>query len=379
VSRSEIPQTSPLASYLAHKADIDKALAAVLESGQYVLGHTVARFEREFAAYVGADHAAGVASGTDALHLGLRALGVGEGDLVVTVANTAVATASAIRQTGAGVVFADVDEATLLLDPRSLDRLLARDTERRIRAIVPVHLYGRCAPMEEIMDLARRYDLVVIEDCAQAHGARRNGRMAGTWGDAAAFSFYPTKNLGALGDGGALTTNSESLATTVRRLRQYGWDADHISLDAAFNSRLDALQAAILSAKLPFLENENDRRRKIAAHYDERLAAVSPRLRLLPFDSGHVYHQYVVRTSHRDSLQAAMSAAGIHTIVHYPVPIHLQPGFARGVVLPADGVPVTEKAASEVLSLPMYPQLEDQQFERVCQAVAAWADGTLDD
>ena len=373
VTHPSIPQTSPLASYLAHKARIDEAMAAVLESGSYILGENVERFESEFASYVGTRHAIGVASGTDALFLALRAVGIGEGDLVVTVANTAVATASAIRQTGADVAFVDVDDSNLLMDPERLESLVIALDKRRPRAVVPVHLFGRCAPMSDIMHVAHRYELRVIEDCAQAHGAMRDGRKAGTWGDAAAFSFYPTKNLGALGDGGAVATSSERLEAALRELRQYGWNSSQVSGQPGVNSRLDALQAAVLSAKLPFLDADNARRREIAGRYEERIPAGS-RVRLPPPDPGHAYHQFVIRTPDRNGLQRRLSHEGISTLVHYPVPIHLQPAFAHGIVMPGTELAVTEQAASEILSLPMYPQLDDQQLERICDAIAAWAD-----
>jgi dTDP-4-amino-4,6-dideoxygalactose transaminase len=359
-----IPQTSPRLAYLAQREEIDAAIARVLTSDRYILGGEVENFEREFASRVGAEHAVGVGSGTDALHLSLRSCGIGSGDMVVTVANTAVATAAAIEMAGASIAFADVDPDTLTMSPDSLRSVLARFPG--CRAVIPVHLYGRCAPMEDIVAVARERGLAVIEDCCQAHGATRNGRAAGSFGDVAAYSFYPTKNLGAIGDGGAVTTSDTRVAAELRLLRQYGWTTKDDSIKPGFNTRLDELQAAILRVKLRMLDADNERRRQIAASYD---AALSRSVSTPPPDPGHVYHQYVIRTARRDELQRALRDAGIATLVHYPIPIHLQRGYAGRVSLPDGGLSVTEHEAGRILSLPMFPQMTDEQVGIVCAAI----------
>lgn len=363
-----IPQTSPRAAYLEQREEIDAAVAAVLDSERYIMGPRVAEFERNFADYIGAGHAIGVANGTDALHLALRALGIGKDDVVATVANTAVATAAAIEMTGATVAFADVDDETLLMSPGSLAALMAN---HRVRAVVAVHLFGGVAPIEEIAEVARQQDAVLVEDCAQAHGATRGTRRAGTFSPIAAFSFYPTKNLGAIGDGGAVVTSDAALAERVRLLRQYGWQDRYVSATPGMNSRLDELQAAILDVKLGALDRGNARRRTIAAAYRAALQGTS--MRAPHDDPGHVYHQFVVRTPERDALQESLRNDGIGTLIHYPVPIHLQPAYRDRVILPAGGLPVTECAAAEILSLPMFPQLTDAEVGRVCEAVRAHA------
>ena len=266
-----IPQTDPRASYLEHKAEIDTAIQRVLDSGWYILGKEVDAFERAFAAYVGITHAIGVANGTDALELALRACGIGPGDLVFTVSHTAVATVAAIELVGATPVLVDIDPATYTLDPNCLEAALAHPPAGRPKAVIPVHLYGQPADMPAILELVRRYDLYIIEDCAQSHGAKLAGRMTGSWGDIAAFSFYPTKNLGALGDGGMVVTKDHDLAEKVQLLRQYGWKKRYVSEYPGGNSRLDELQAAILHSKLPYLDLENHRRREIASQYSELL------------------------------------------------------------------------------------------------------------
>lgn len=360
-----IPQTAPRLAYLAVQEEIDAAIRRVLHSDRYILGVEVESFERELAAFIGREHAIGVGNGTDAIHLALRAAGAGTGDRVVTVANTAVATVAAIEMTGASVAFADVDDETLQMDPKSLATVLAQG---RCKAVVPVHLYGHCAPMREIVGLAREHGASVLEDGAQAHGADLDGRRAGAWGDVATFSFYPTKNLGAIGDGGAIVTSSREVATRARLLREYGWKNRNESLIAGFNSRLDELQAAILRVKLRHLDRDNARRREIAAHYSRALADL-PSIRAPHVHEGHAFHQFVIRAPRRDALRQALSEAGVGTLVHYPIPIHLQPAYMGRVGLPPAGLPVTEAAASEVVSLPMFPQMTDDEVESVCAAL----------
>ncbi len=368
-----ILQSDPKANYLAHKREIDEAVRQTLESGWYILGKQVSEFEREFAAYLGADHCVGVANGTDALHLALRAVGVGAGDAVITVAHTAVATVAAIEMAGASPLLADIDPATFTISPEAVeDTIKTHRDQLRIRAIIPVHLYGHPADMRAICDIARRYDLKVVEDCAQAHGATINGVKVGTFGDVAAFSFYPTKNLGALGDGGAVVTNDPEVAERVRLLREYGWRERYVSDVAGFNSRLDELQAAILRVKLKYLDEENARRREIARTYDEWLAAPSLRVPARLGDDEHVYHQYVVRCDARDSLREYLRERGVSALIHYPVPVHLQPAYRNRATVHRGVLPETELAARQVLSLPIHPHLSEEQVERVCEAINGW-------
>jgi dTDP-4-amino-4,6-dideoxygalactose transaminase len=366
----------PGTQYLTHKDEIDRAVRRVLDSGQYILGPEVRQFEQEFAAYLGVGHAVGVGSGTDALVISLRACGVGPGDGVVTVSHTAVATVAAVELAGAVPLLVDIEPATFTLDPNRLEDALKQaggsNGRCKIKALIPVHLYGCPADMVAILDLARRHGLFVIEDCAQSHGASLNGRMTGGFGDAAAFSFYPTKNLGALGDGGAFVTNDRALADKAARLRQYGWRQRYVSEEPGLNSRLDEIQAAVLRVKLAHLDEGNRRRQELAQRYTRLLSGsgvMTPSARL---DADHVYHQYVIRTRARDSLKTYLSDQGIPCQVHYPVPVHLQPAYHRRVVR-FGPLQATEEAAREVLSLPMGPELTDAAVEAVCRHVNQWA------
>lgn len=369
-----ILQSDPKAGYLAHKREIDEAIQQTLESGWYILGEQVSAFEREFAACLGADHCAGVANGTDALHLALRAVGVGAGDVVITVAHTAVATIAAIEMAGASPLLVDIDPATFTISPEEVEGAIKTHRDQlRIRAILPVHLYGHPAEMRAVRDIARRYDLKIIEDCAQSHGATINGVKTGTFGDAAAFSFYPTKNLGSLGDGGAVVTNDREVAERVRLLREYGWRERYVSDIAGINSRLDELQAAILRVKLKYLNEENARRREIARMYDERLATPSLRLPARLSEVEHVYHQYVVRCDERDRLRDYLREQGVGALIHYPVPVHLQPAYQGRAPVHRGVLPETELAARQVLSLPMHPHLSREQVERVCETINGWS------
>ena len=350
-------QTDQLGSELA------AAIGRVLESGRFVLGEEVAAFEREFAAYCGAEEAVGIASGTDAITLALSALGIGAGAEVVTAANTCVPTVVGIERSGATPVLADADPVTAMLDPASVAEVLTE----RTRAVVAVHLYGRCAEMEPLRSLARRHDLRLVEDAAQAHGARLDGARVGTLADAAAFSFYPTKNLGALGDAGAVVTNDTSVAERLRVLRSYGETRERTSSLRGFNSRLDSLQAAVLRAKLPFLDEWNDRRRELAKLYLEQLEDVGVELPPLEPQERHVFHLFVVRVQRRDEVRAELSARGVETAVHYPLPVHRHPAYAH---LGAErSFPVSERLCNEVLSLPLYPQLADAEVARVVDAL----------
>jgi dTDP-4-amino-4,6-dideoxygalactose transaminase len=360
----EIPVINLKAQYHRIRPEVDAALQRVLESGNFILGAEVTAFEQEFAYYCGVSHAVGVNSGTAALQLALLACGVGPGDEVLTVSHTAVATVAAVELTGARPRLADIDPRRFTLDPQQV----ASSLTPRTRAIVPVHLYGGPADLGPLIEIARQHNLSVVEDCAQAHGATYDGRQVGSWGRAAAFSFYPTKNLGAYGDGGAVLTNDPALAERARSLRQYGWDERRVSQVKGLNSRLDDLQAAVLRVKLGYLEMWNERRRELARLYDRLLVGSGLALPSEPEDCRHVYHQYVVRTPRRDELRKFLARRGICTGIHYPLPVHLQPAYANLGYRPGD-LPESELAASEVLSLPLYPELDETAAEAVCNAV----------
>lgn len=361
----------PGAGYAAHRQEIDEALRRVLDSGWYILGPEVVAFEAELAAYVGREAAVGVGSGTEALDLALRACGIGAGQLVATVSHTATATVAAIELAGATPLFVDVDPVTYTMDPDRLEAALAADVASAVRAVVPVHLYGQPADMPAILEVARRRHLVVIEDCAQAHGATIGSSRCGSWGNLAAFSFYPTKNLGALGDGGALLGDRD-LVERARRLREYGWRQRFVSEEPGLNSRLDAVQAAILRVKLAHLDRENLRRQELAAAYARRLHDLPLRHPWVRPGTGHVFHLYVVRTPSRDPLRRHLHDLGVQTGVHYPVPVHLQPAYAGRPQGPG-GLPVTERLRGEILSLPMHPYLTDGEVEEVCAALEGWS------
>jgi dTDP-4-amino-4,6-dideoxygalactose transaminase len=344
--------------------ELEEMLRRVLEKGSFILGDEVERFETEFAGYCEVSHAVGVASGTDALQLALRACEIGAGDEVLVPSHTAVGTIAAIELTGARPVFVDIDPQRYTLDPDALERASTPLT----RAIIPVHLYGCPAEMQPILDFARQNDLWVIEDCAQSHGALYRGCKTGSLGNVAAFSFYPTKNLGAYGDGGMVVTNDESLAEKVRLLRQYGWKERFVSHVRGLNSRLDELQAAILRVKLKYLDEWNERRRNLAQLYLHRLSAAGLELPVPPLEDRHVFHQFVVRHPQRDALRRYLKEKGVQTAVHFPLPVHLQPAYAN-LGSAAGSLPVTEKIAGEILSLPMYPELSEAQVEFIAQCI----------
>ncbi len=360
----EIPVVDLKKQYESIRTELDDAIARVLAKGSFILGAEVAAFEEEFAEYCEVPHAVGVASGTEALQLALLACGLGKNDEALTAAHTAVATVSAIEATGARPVLVDIDPARYALDPN----LLEKSITPRTRAIVPVHLYGCPVDMDPVLKFAREKNLFVVEDCSQAHGALYEGRKVGSLGDIAAFSFYPTKNLGAFGDGGAVVTKNVELAEKVRLLRQYGWKEHYISSVKGINSRLDELQAAILRAKLRHLDDWNIRRRQLADLYFELLAGTELSLPSQPENSRHVFHQFVIRHPRRDALKAYLKEQGIHSLIHYPVPIHLQPAYAE-FGFSAGSLPNAERASREVLSLPLYPELTEEKVKRVCQNV----------
>jgi dTDP-4-amino-4,6-dideoxygalactose transaminase len=364
----DVPFLDVGASYRELRDEIDAAVARVLSGGWYILGHEVEAFEREFAAYVGTAHCVAVGNGLEALHLTLRAMGIGRGDEVIVPANTYIATWLAVSHAGARVVPVEPDPRTYNLDPAAT----ARAVTRRTKAILPVHLYGQPADMDPVMDVAARYGLWVLEDAAQAHGARYRGRRAGALGHAAAWSFYPTKNLGAFGDAGAVTTDDPALARRVRMLRSYGTTRKYVADVRGYNSRLDELQAAVLRVKLRRLDAWNARRAQIAAIYRARLAGSDVVLPFVPDWAQPCWHLFVIRTSRRDALRAHLTACGVETLVHYPVPPHLQ-GAYRRMRLPAGGLPVSEQLHREVVSLPMGPHLSDAQVQQVVDAVRAFS------
>ncbi len=362
----------PIAEYHAYKAAIDVAVQRVFESGHYILGPETAEFEKEFAAWIGSANAVGVANGTDALVLAMRALGIGMGDTVLTVSHTAVATVAAVELTGAEPLLVDIDPATFTLDPQKLADTIRANPQRKFKAVIPVHLYGQPADMPAIMEIAHQHSLLVIEDCAQCHGATLDGTTAGTFGDAATFSFYPTKNLGAIGDGGAVVTRDAILAARVRELRQYGWKSRYISDSTGMNSRLDELQAAILRVKLPHLRADNQRRRDLAAIYKKHVANSAVTLPPVRAGAEHVFHQYVVRSPQRDALMAALKSDGVPTAIHYPQPVHTQPAYLGRIAHGAGGLAESERACREVLSLPMHPQLTDEAVIFAAEKISEW-------
>jgi dTDP-4-amino-4,6-dideoxygalactose transaminase len=359
-----IPFLDLRAQYIAIQTEVDAAMSGVFASGRFILGEQVAAFEHEFAAYCGARHGVGVGSGTEAIHLALRACGIGAGDEVITVPNTAVATVAAIEQSGACPVFVDVDFQTRTLDPSLLEAAITP----RTRAILPVHLYGLPADLRHIQAIAREHNLRVIEDCAQSHGALHDGRRVGSLGDLASFSFYPTKNLGAYGDGGFITTSDDALAERLRLLRTYGWrERDH-SVIKGLNSRLDELQAAVLRVKLRHLDAWNAQRRNLAALYAESLCDSGVSIPVEPPGVQSVYHLYVISTPGRDALRAHLKGRGIETLVHYALPIHLQEAYA-GMGHGVGSFPNAERLARKVLSLPLYPEMDERVVEFVAAAI----------
>lgn len=356
---------NPLAHYKSHERKILKAIQRVLKRGNYVLGAEVAAFEKSFAAYCGVKHAVGVNSGTDALILALRALGIGPHDEVITVSHTALATIAAIIASGATPVLVDIEPDYYTMDVGCLEKAITPKT----KAVIPVHLYGQPADMDAIIKIARKHGLFVIEDCAQAAGAVYNDRRVGSIGDIGCFSFYPTKNLSAIGDGGAVITQNNRFAETIRRLRQYGWDKDRITKEPGLNSRLDEIQAAILNSKLKGLDKNNAGRSKIARLYNTGLAELPIILPRARQGIRHVYHLYVVACQDRDLLKRGLAKKGILTGVHYPVPGHCHYGYYNRCKIPPSGLPVTERLAKKVLSLPMYPEMTLKEVTRVIRVL----------
>lgn len=367
----KIPFGNLTLQYETMRSEIDQAIGEVLKRGWFILGDNVAALERGFADYLGAASSIGVGSGTEALHLALLACGVQPGDEVITVPNTAVPTASAISFANATPVFVDIDEQTYCMDPGQLEQAITP----RTKVVLPVHLYGQAADMDPILEIASSHGLTVVEDACQAHGTEYKGKKVGTLGDAGCFSFYPSKNLGAYGDGGMVVTNDEEIAEKVWLLRNYGQRKRYYHSIKGFNSRLDEMQAAILRVKLPKLDGWNRRRRHLASLYHELLegsAALTPTE--APYGE-HVYHLYVVRSERRDALREHLAASGIQTQIHYPVPIHLQEAY-RDLDLGRGSFPVAERCAEQILSLPIYPELTVEQVECVATAVKSFSEAS---
>lgn len=359
-----LPLCDLYAQYLTIKRDIDAAIERTLVQSAFIGGEELREFESEFAAYCEAKACVGVGNGTDALYLALRCLGIGVGDEVITVAHTFIATAETISLTGARPVFVDIMEDTMLMDPAALEAAITS----RTRAIVPVHLYGQPCDMDRIMEIARRHKLKVIEDAAQAHGARWRGKRVGSFGDAACFSFYPGKNLGAYGDGGAVVSQDEALVQRIRMLANHGRLDKYIHENEGVNSRLDGLNAAILRVKLRHLDAWNAARRRHAAHYVELLCGSRAVLPVVSPGAESVWHLFVVRARHRDSVQSMLQKRGIAAGIHYPVPLHRQPAY-QYLGLSEGSLPVTERVAAHVLSVPMYAELTQEQIDAVGRAV----------
>lgn len=360
-----------LEEYNSHREEYLRAVDTVFSSGRLILGQQVADFEARLAAYCGATSAVGVNSCTDAIFLALKALGIGQGDEVITVSNTAVPTVAAIRAAGARPVLVDVEEDTYLMDVSKVEAALTGQT----RCIVPVHLCGQMADMQPLLELAGKHNISIVEDCAQACGATYHGKRAGSLGDAGAFSFYPTKVLGACGDGGAVITSRPDLALRLKRLRMYGMDSSYYAEEEGYNSRLDEVQAAILNARLPVLDTAIERRRHIAHLYDEGLAGISglglPALRI---ECEHQYYLYTIRTPKRDELMNYLTEQGIESKINYPWPIHLMRGYGFLGYKPGD-LPVTERLAGTIVSLPIYPELPEMDVQRVITAVRQFFSG----
>lgn len=358
----KIPFGNLKANYEAHKPQFDQAVSDVLKSGWYILGERAKEFEKAFAEICGATYGIGVASGTDAIQIALRACGVGPGDEVLTVSNTCVPTVAGIEGAGARPLFVDIDPESYTIDPAKLEE----HWNKNVRAIVPVHLYGQCADMDPILKFAKEKNIFVIEDCAQAHGAEYKGKRAGSLGHAAAFSFYPSKNLGAFGDAGMVVTSIADIADKAEKLRNYGQVKRYYHEIKGINSRLDEIQAAVLLSKLPFLDGWNKKRKEIADFYSQAWRDQGIHIPLPKPHNRHVFHLYVIRTQNREKVQSLYEASGIQTMIHYPVPVHLQKSHSE-CLDQGKALPVTERLANEILSIPIYPELTDSQIEFISE------------
>jgi dTDP-4-amino-4,6-dideoxygalactose transaminase len=365
---SVIPFVDLKSQYFSIKSEIDAAVIGVLESTQFVLGSAVAAFEKTFASYCKIEHAVGVNSGTSALHLALLAAGIGRGDEVITTPFTFVATVSAIDYAGAKPVFVDIDPETQSIDPSKIEAAITP----RTKAIMPVHLHGRPVDMDPILEIAKRKKVLVIEDAAQAHGAEYKGRRCGSMGDLGCFSFYPGKNLGAYGEGGAVTTNNPEYAKMVKILRDWGTDKKYYHDYKGFNYRMEGVQGAILGVKMKYIEEWTEARRRHAARYDELFAGQAFRAPPPPANIRHVYHVYAIRTPKREAMMKHLTDKGVSSGIHYPVPVHLQKAFAELGHKPGD-FPHAERATQETLSLPMFPEMKAEQVDAVAAAVRSFS------
>jgi len=352
---------NPKEQYLAYKDEINQSIERVLNSGWYILGQEVKSFENEFALFCETKHAVGVANGTDAIFLALKVLDIGSGDEVITVSHTAMATASAIESSGADIVFVDIEDNYFTIDASLIEKSITSKT----KAIVAVHLYGQPCNMDAILSIAKKYDLDVIEDCAQAHGARYKGKVVGSMGDVGCFSFFPTKNLGAIGDGGAVVTNRNDLSEKLSMIRQYGWDNTRQSHLPGYNSRLDELQAAVLRVKLKYLHRDIEKRNHIAQMYEKLLATLlSIRLPVVRQSCSHAFHLYVISLENRDEVLIKLKERGIIAMIHYAEAVHQTERFAT-----KEDLSITEKSVNNILSLPLYPELSYEQIKQVCDAL----------
>ncbi len=354
--------SNPKAQYLTHKEEIDLVIQEVLSVGNFVLGENVKAFEKEFADYIGTRYSVGVGSGTDALCIGVCALGIGSGDEIIVPSHTATATVAAVKLAGAIPVFADVDPDYWTLDPISVKKMVTSKT----KGIVAVHLYGQPADMDGLKKIAQQNQLKLIEDCAQAPGAKYKSSRVGSVGDLGCFSFYPTKNLGALGDGGAITTSDPEVEDKLKKLRQYGWDENRISKSPGYNSRLDEIQAAVLRVKLKHLEANNTQRNLLADQYEKELSSLPVKLPGKRSECSHVYHLYVVEVDHRDGLVDYLRSKGVMVGIHYPVPVHRMPSFSE---YHKEALPQTERIVDRILSLPIYPELGQPDQEKVVDSL----------
>lgn len=363
-----IPFSDPFASYKLHKSEIDQAVMRVLDSGWYVLGEEVEKFEKEFAAFHGPGfNSVGVANGTDAIALALNSLGLGKGEEVVTVSHTAVATLAGIEQADCTPVFADIDSVSRCICPQSLESRISD----RTKAIIPVHIFGQPCDMTRIMKIAEKFHLSIIEDCSQAHGAETNGRKVGTFGDLATFSCYPTKNLGALGDGGVILSRTDHYTEELGRLRQYGWDNNRESLSPGFNSRLDEIQAAILRVKLKHLSKDNKRRRQIADQYDLALSDLPIKLPVRRKTQKHAMHLYVIECEDRDGLWNYLRKNKIGANLHYPLPVHRHKAY-KGRLRGSDDLPLTDAFYRRHLTLPLFPELSQEGVDWITKCTRDW-------
>ena len=356
--------SNPKEQYETHKKEIKSAISRVLSGNQYIRGENVDAFEREFASYIGVNYAVGVASGTDAIFLVLRAMNIGHGDEVIAPSHTAIATIAAIYMSGAKPVLVDVDPKIYTLSLKAFEHAITDKT----KAVVPVHIYGKSVNMDEVCSVANRYGLKILEDCAQAHGAYFEGKRLGSIGDAGCFSFYPTKNLGALGDGGMVVAKDKKLSNRVRSLAQYGWDENRVSKESGWNSRLDEIQAAILRVKLPHLDMDNKRRREVALKYNEGLSGLPIDFQEICDSQSHVYHLYVIETMDRNNLIDYLKTREIIAGIHYPVPVHQQPAYSKFSTA-KNSLLNTERLVDRVISLPIYPELSLVDQKKVISAI----------